>query len=123
MPTEANHDPELVFHKITSGQEFPDWAPRERLVRFFHETMQPYHDQVPDIEAALDYALAPGREGFLMLVRDEQQLLGALTMLDSQMGGFIPAGSCSSCPCCRRRAGAGSAASSSSARWPSAMAR
>jgi [ribosomal protein S18]-alanine N-acetyltransferase len=90
MPTEANHDPELVFHKITSGQEFPDWAPRERLVRFFHETMQPYHDQVPDIEAALDYALAPGREGFLMLVRDEQQFLGAFTMLDSQMGGFIP---------------------------------
>lgn len=90
MSTEANHDPDLVFHKITSGQEFPDWALRERLVRFFHETMQPYHDQVPDIEAALDYALAPGREGFLMLVRDEQQLLGALTMLDSQMGGFIP---------------------------------
>jgi len=90
MPDEANREPDLTFHKITSGDAFPEWASREQLVRFFHETMKPYHDSIPDVESALDYALDPDREGFLMLVRDEENLLGALTMLDSGMGGYIP---------------------------------
>ena len=83
MPEEARKASDLIFHKISCAGDFPEWAPRERLVRFFNENMQPYHDTVPDIESALEYALDPSREGFIMAVRDEGELLGALTMLDS----------------------------------------
>ncbi len=82
----------LQFQKITSENEFPSWASRDRLVHFFHEVMQPYHDQIPDIEKALDYALVSGRGqgGFLMLAQEKDNLVGALCMLQTGMGGYIP---------------------------------
>lgn len=90
MPEDATNDPEITYTQIKTGDPFPTWAPRAQLVAFFHETMQPYHDSVPDIEAALDYCLDPQRDGFIMLAHQGEELLGALTMLDSGMGGYIP---------------------------------
>lgn len=90
MPHKASEVAELFFQKITCAGDFPDWAPRDHLVRFFHETMKPYHDSLPDVERGLDYALEPSREGFIMVARDASGFLGALTMLDSGMGGYIP---------------------------------
>jgi len=82
----------LLFHPVTANSEFPAWAPREDVVRFFHETMKPYHDEIPDVENALDYALVPGKGqgGFVMLAHRGETLLGALCMLNTGMSGYIP---------------------------------
>lgn len=82
----------LLFHPVTENAEFPAWAPRDAVTAFFHEGMKPYHDSIPDIERALDYALVPGRGqgGFLMLAHRGETLLGALCMLETGMSGYIP---------------------------------
>lgn len=89
--TAADETP-ASYLKITSTDEFPDWAPRATVAEFFHTTMAPYNDTLEDVEKALDYALVPGRGqgGFLMLVHREERLLGALLMLDTGMSGYIP---------------------------------
>lgn len=82
----------IGFLKITGETEFPEWAPRPEVARFFHETMKPYNDTLEDVQKALDYALVPGRGqgGFLMLVHEQERLLGALLMLQTGMKGYIP---------------------------------
>jgi GNAT superfamily N-acetyltransferase len=84
--------PSLDFHKVTSNDEFPDWAPRETVARFFHETMAPYNDDRPDVDRALDDTLVPGHGtgGFVMLVGESGRLLGACCMLRTGMQGYIP---------------------------------
>jgi GNAT superfamily N-acetyltransferase len=87
---EKNRD--LEFSKIVLNQDFPTWADRDTLIRFFHETMQPYHDSREDVAKALDYALVPekGQGGFVMLSHQGETLLGALCMLKTGMGGYVP---------------------------------
>ena len=88
-----NPDPEpLAFTKIVLNEDFPAWAPRDTVVQFFHETMKPFHDTVEDVSRALDYALVPekGQGGFVMLAHEGEKVLGALCMLKTGMGGYIP---------------------------------
>jgi ribosomal protein S18 acetylase RimI-like enzyme len=89
--TDSATDP-LDYTKISSPTDFPAWAPREKVAAFFHETMKPYNDTLEDVERALDYGLVPGRGqgGFLMLIHEGEELLGALLMLDTGMRGYVP---------------------------------
>ncbi len=90
MTQSSPNDVEYV--KVATEEEFPSWAPRAEVARFFHETMKPYNDALEDVEAALDYAFVParGQGGFLMLVHEREKLLGGLLMLRTGMGGYIP---------------------------------
>jgi len=83
---------DVGYVKISGESDFPAWAPRDEVALFFHETMKPYNDELEDVHSALDYALVPGRGqgGFLMLVHEQEKLLGALLMLRTGMGGYIP---------------------------------
>ncbi len=85
-------DTSLNFVKVTSPALLPPWAPRPEVVRFFHETMKPYEDRPEDIERALDYAFSLDEYagGFLMLADIDQTLAGALLMLTTGMGGYVP---------------------------------
>ncbi|MBD3165116.1 GNAT family N-acetyltransferase [bacterium] len=82
----------ITFHRVDQPDQFPDWAPREEVVLFLHHKMKPYHDSIPDIERALDYALSDKEceGGFIMLTKVEGELVGVLTMLKTGMGGYIP---------------------------------
>ncbi len=84
-------DPAVLF--VQSEEELPPWASRARLAGFFHETMRPWHDTLEDIQRGLDYAFsdAEGKGGFLALVEVEDELAGALLMLHTGMGGYVPA--------------------------------
>jgi GNAT superfamily N-acetyltransferase len=88
----THHIDDLAFYKISGNDEFPHWATRPGVIRFFHETMKPFHDSKEDVGRALDYALVPGKGqgGFLMLAHRNEHLLGALCMLKTGMGGYIP---------------------------------
>jgi ribosomal-protein-alanine N-acetyltransferase len=81
---------ELEFTKVESSDQMPAWLARRRLVEFFHTTMKPYEDKREDIDRAIDYAFNPVRGGFLMLVRQEGKLAGALLMLRTGMSGYVP---------------------------------
>lgn len=83
----------IDFEKVSSAAQLPDWADRKTLARFFHETMAPYNDSLEDVDRALSYALGdgPGQGGFVLLARQGGELAAALTMLDTHMGGYIPA--------------------------------
>ena len=83
---------ELTFLKINQERQLPDWANRDIIVRFFHETMKPWHDRLEDIVHGLDYAFsdAKGEGGFLMLAGQNRILVGALLMLNTGMKGYVP---------------------------------
>ena len=92
MSGNATDPSPLEYHDIESSADFPAWAPRDTVVRFLHETMKPYNDEIPDVDRALDYALVDGRGqgGFVTLAHRGEQLLGALCMLNTGMSGYIP---------------------------------
>jgi ribosomal-protein-alanine N-acetyltransferase len=92
LSSDCDQNSDLEFTKIVLNQDFPPWADRDTTIRFFHETMQPYHDSLEDVANALDYALVPekGQGGFIMLCHRGETLLGALCMLKTGMGGYIP---------------------------------
>lgn len=77
---------------IEDERALPAWAPRERLVRFFHEVMKPYEDAPADVARGLDYGLgdAPGTGGFLLLAHRGGELVGGLLMLETGMKGYVP---------------------------------
>lgn len=83
---------EAKLVRVDRESDLPDWAPRADLARFFHETMEPYHDTLEDVQRALDYTFsdAKGEGGFLALAELEGKLVGALAMLNTGMGGYVP---------------------------------
>lgn len=92
LPVHADQTDDLTFKKIVLKDDFPSWADEETVARFFHETMAPYNDTLEDVGRALDYALDPGKGqgGYVMLAHRGETLLGALCMLKTGMGGYIP---------------------------------
>jgi [ribosomal protein S18]-alanine N-acetyltransferase len=77
---------------ITKRNEFPDWLTVNDLALFLHEVMKPYNDTVPDVERALKYALSEehGKGGFIILASEEDDLKGAVVILNTGMSGYIP---------------------------------
>ncbi|MEZ4650515.1 MAG: GNAT family N-acetyltransferase [Candidatus Eisenbacteria bacterium] len=73
--------------------DLPAGVDRPSLIRFFHETMKPYEDRPNDIDRALDYAFSAeeGKGGFLVVGTRERTLVSALLMLNTGMGGYVPA--------------------------------
>ncbi|MDP8228370.1 MAG: GNAT family N-acetyltransferase [Candidatus Electryoneaceae bacterium] len=92
MTERSSNGGELDFTKVETADAFPSWTKRDNIVRFFHDTMKPYEDKIQHIQEALDYAFSAedGKGGFLMLAKIEGNLVGALLMLQTGMGGYIP---------------------------------
>jgi len=61
-------------------------------IEFLHTHLDEFTDSKSAIAKAIDYALSPekGKGGFVLLAREEQQLLGALVMNNTGMQEFIP---------------------------------
>ena len=83
----------IDLHRVECEAELPDWCPAADLVAFFHDKMAPYEDEPEDIRRALDYAFSEeeGKGGFLVLAERRGLLVGALLMLATGMGGYVPA--------------------------------
>jgi len=84
--------PPCTLHEIRPGNALPPWLDLEQLAVFFHETMKPYEDTVADVRRGLQYALSapPHPGGFILVAEAEGRLLGALVMLSTGMGGYVP---------------------------------
>lgn len=81
----------LELTVIRRPEDIPAGESLDSLAAFFHETMTPWQDTLPDVKKALDYAFgyAPGQGGFLVLAREGTRRAGALLMLETHMGGFV----------------------------------
>lgn len=81
---------ELVH--LRTEDDFPTWTNREKLARFLHHTMKPWEDTEADIHRALDYCFsqAEGKGGFTVLAGMDRRLVGAVVILDTGMGGYVP---------------------------------
>ncbi len=77
---------------IRKLNELPEWLTREKIALGFHEKMKPYEDSLEDINRALDYVFVEGKGlgGYLLVATRGEQLLGALLMMRTGMGGYIP---------------------------------
>ena len=84
---------DFPFLIIRSLDELPPGIGRQDLARFFHETMKPYEDTLEDVDRALGYALVPGegQGGYLALAHDGPDIKGCVCMLNTGMGGYVPA--------------------------------
>ena len=73
-------------------EDFPAYLDRQKLARFFHESLKPFEDPVSDIDSGIDYALSsePGRGGFVLIAESAGHLAGALVMLRTGMKGYVP---------------------------------
>lgn len=82
----------MNYLHITKRSDFPDWLTVNDLAMFLNETMKPYNDTVPDVERALQYALSEehGKGGFIILASEEDELKGAVVILNTGMSGYIP---------------------------------
>jgi ribosomal protein S18 acetylase RimI-like enzyme len=77
---------------VNRPEELPGWAGRDALAEFLHLKMQPWHDTLPDVHRGLDYAFSEetGKGGFVVLAGQGERLAGALVMLHTGMGGYVP---------------------------------
>ncbi len=92
-PQNTHGPPEGIDTQIIREEsELPPWLDRDKLAGFFHETLKPYEDTVPDIQRALGYAFSPAKSegGFLLLASREKTPVGAVLMLSTGMKGYIP---------------------------------
>lgn len=82
----------LLVQNIEHRTRFPAWATEDKVVQFLHNTMKPYEDTVEDIQHGLDYAFSSheGKGGFVLLAKLNDQLSGALVMLNTGMRGYVP---------------------------------
>ena len=90
--TRANPQ-DLQLVRVNRYEELPQGIDRSSLCLFLHESLKPFNDTLPDIEAGLDYAFSPeaGKGGFVVLALDDKRPVGALVMLDTGMKGYVPA--------------------------------
>jgi ribosomal-protein-alanine N-acetyltransferase len=92
--SQTTHGPpaDVTTQIIHEESELPTWLDRDRLARFFHETLKPYEDTIPDISRAIDYGFssAKGEGGFLLLASRDDTPVGAVLMLSTGMRGYIP---------------------------------
>lgn len=79
--------------KITAKTDLPDWLSFEDLATFLHTYMKPYEDSLADVERGLHDALSSKEDstgGFILLAENDQELMGAVVVLNTGMTGYIP---------------------------------
>jgi GNAT superfamily N-acetyltransferase len=82
----------LTFCKVTSPEQWPGWADRASVTSFIHQQLKPYEDTLADIDASFEYVFSSEKRagGFVLLTGLEDKLVGALVVLNTGMGGYVP---------------------------------
>jgi ribosomal protein S18 acetylase RimI-like enzyme len=82
----------IQIHAVHARDAFPEWTSTKDLAKFLHQSLQPYADTLPDIQQGIEDAFRSlkGKSGFIVLAEEEQRLIGAVVMLRTGMGGYVP---------------------------------
>jgi ribosomal protein S18 acetylase RimI-like enzyme len=77
---------------IFDEQNKPDVQEKQELVDFLHDQLEQYGDPKHQIEKAIDYSLKEFDSfgGFVMLLKQEEQLRAAVVINRTGMDGYIP---------------------------------
>lgn len=83
---------DVEIRTVRKLEDLPSWLTRDMVAMGFHEKMKPYHDTLEDVNRALDYVFVEGKGqgGYLVTATYDKHLLGALLMMRTGMGGYIP---------------------------------
>lgn len=65
---------------------------QERVVKFLYDALGRFRDEAEDIQKAIDYALktVPSFGGFVGLLREDNNIVGATVVNATGMDGYIP---------------------------------
>jgi ribosomal-protein-alanine N-acetyltransferase len=82
----------VLVDEIRRFEDLPSWVGRDELALFLHDSLKPWEDPLPDIQAGLTEALQPvSREpGFVLLAEHGGSIAGVLVMLRTGMKGYGP---------------------------------
>ena len=67
-----------------------DDAQRDAVASFLFKHLDQFGDPKEHIRKAIDYALDPGRGGFVIAGRNDEGIIGAVVVNDTGMSGYIP---------------------------------
>lgn len=82
----------MKFQTLTAI-DFSTFLEKNEIADFLVEHLDQYGDTKADILKCLDYALSnyPHQGGYVLLARDEQEILGAAVMNQTGMEAYVPA--------------------------------
>jgi ribosomal protein S18 acetylase RimI-like enzyme len=77
---------------IFDEQNKPNEQEKQQLIDFLHDQLEQYGDPKNQIERAIDYSLKEFTSfgGFVMLLKQEEELLAAVVINRTGMDGYIP---------------------------------
>lgn len=83
---------DLEIRRVDTESDLPEDLDTEFLTEFLHNSLVPWEDTPEDIRGGIEYALSdePGRGGLVLLGLLESELAGAVVVLDTGMGGYVP---------------------------------
>lgn len=80
------------IHVLRRPSDYPFWVDREKLAAFLRENFSPKRHELSEIRNAIDDALSrpDGSGGFILVAEIAQQMVGALVMLRTGVGSYLP---------------------------------
>ncbi len=82
----------MVRTKLFDAVNKPNNKEKEEIIDFLFDHLQEFGDPKKDIQKAIDYSLKEFTSfgGFVMLILDNNVLIGATVINQTGMGGYIP---------------------------------
>lgn len=82
----------IKYQIIYSDEQNPTPFSREDIADFLHEHLDEYGDDRKHIMQCIDYAYGdkPGQDGFILVASEGEQIVGAVIINHTNMGGYIP---------------------------------
>ncbi len=82
----------IEYQIIRSDSENPTPFSRDDIADFLYKHLDEYGDQRKHILQCIGYAYSdkPGQDGFILVASEAEQIVGAVIINDTNMGGFIP---------------------------------
>jgi ribosomal-protein-alanine N-acetyltransferase len=83
----------MITYKIFDSKSFAEAnVTRDDIADFLYIHLDEFGDEKKDILKCLDYALSeePGRGGFIVLAKDDNNIVGAVIINVTGMSGYIP---------------------------------
>ena len=82
----------MIKTQIFDAVSKPSNSEKTEIVNFLYEHLQEYGDEKKDIQKAIDYSIKEFGSfgGFVMLIKDNNETIGAAVFNQTGMGGYIP---------------------------------
>jgi len=82
----------MIETKIFDSLNKPSELEKKEIVDFLFDNLEQYGDAKKDIQKAIEYSIKEFTSfgGFTMLIEDNNEIVGAVIINETGMGGYIP---------------------------------